>query len=94
MSQNGISTNVQPSGGGSVGSVTIRLITTLFASITAQLAICPPYATATQRHLVVAVFHTNPTSKRFVDTVVVGKVAVDDSKEAPHVIALAAVPTI
>jgi hypothetical protein len=39
MSQAGISTKVQPSGGVSVGSATIRFITTLFWSITAQVVI-------------------------------------------------------
>lgn len=50
------------------------------------------YAVATQRHLLVATFHTNPTSNRLVDTVVVGSATVDASNEAPHVIAIAVVP--
>ena len=52
------------------------------------------YATATQRHKEVSVFQKNPTSKRLVETVVVGSVTVDDSKEAPHVRAIAVVPVI
>ena len=36
----------------------------------------------------------NPTSKRFVDTVVVGNATVLASNEDPQVIALAAVPVI
>jgi hypothetical protein len=42
----------------------------------------------------VATFHTKPTSRRFVVTVVVGRVIVDDEKDAPHVIAIAPVPVI
>lgn len=41
-----------------------------------------------------AAFQTKPTSKRLVDTVVVGKATVDASKLEPHVIARAAVPVI
>jgi hypothetical protein len=44
--------------------------------------------------LLVAAFHTKPTSNLSVDTVVVGKAAVDASNDAPQVIALAAVPTL
>lgn len=47
-----------------------------------------------QRHFEVAAFQTNPTSRRLVDTVVVGRATVEASKDEPHVIALAAVPTI
>jgi len=36
----------------------------------------------------------NPTSSRLVETVVVGNVTVEDSNDAPHVIARAAVPVI
>jgi hypothetical protein len=36
----------------------------------------------------------NPTSNRFVETVVVGRATVEASKEAPQVIALAAVPVM
>jgi hypothetical protein len=57
--------------------------------------IFPFYTEATQRHLPVATFHTNPTSSRFVDTVVVGSVTVDDSNDAPQVvIAIAVVPVM
>ena len=49
---------------------------------------------ATQRHLLVTVFQTNPTSSRAVVTVVVGRAIVLASKDAPHVIARAAVPVI
>jgi hypothetical protein len=52
------------------------------------------YATATQRHLDVTVFHTNPTSNLAVDTVVDGSETVEASNEDPHVIARAAVPVI
>jgi hypothetical protein len=52
------------------------------------------HATATQRHLEVAAFHMKPTSRRVVVTVVVGSVDVDDSNDAPHVIATAVVPVI
>lgn len=47
-----------------------------------------------QRHLEVTVFHMKATSKRVVETVVVGKVAAPLSNEEPHVIALEAVPVI
>jgi len=36
----------------------------------------------------------NPTSRRLVDTVVVGRATVEASKEAPQVMARAAVPVI
>ena len=52
------------------------------------------YADATQRHVVVAAFQTNPISRRFVVTVVEGKVTVEDSNDAPQVIAIAVVPVI
>jgi hypothetical protein len=44
--------------------------------------------------LLVAAFHIKPTSNLFVLTVVVGNAIVEASKEAPQVIALAAVPVI
>ena len=47
-----------------------------------------------QRHLEVAEFHTKPTSRRLVVTVVVGSATVEASKLAPQVIALAAVPVM
>jgi hypothetical protein len=53
-----------------------------------------PYAVATQRHLLVATFQTNPTSRRLVVTVVVGNATVDASKDPPHVIAIAPVPVM
>lgn len=49
---------------------------------------------ATHLHLLVTVFHTKPTSNLAVVTVVVGRATVEASKEAPHVMALAAVPVI
>jgi hypothetical protein len=70
------------------------MFTTTLSLITAQLAIFIPYALATQRHVVVATFQTNPTSSLLVDTVVVGKVTVDEEKDEPHVIAIAPVPVI
>jgi hypothetical protein len=53
-----------------------------------------PYADATQRHLLVATFHTKPISSLLVVTVVEGSVAVELSKEAPQVMAMAVVPVI
>jgi hypothetical protein len=50
-------------------------------------AIC--YATATTRHLLVAVFQKKPTSRRAEATVVVGSATVEASKEEPHVSASA-----
>ena len=94
MSQNGTSTNVQPAGGASVGSATIRFTTTLSELITAHVVIIFPYALATQRHVVVATFQTNPTSSLLVVTVVDGSVTVDEEKDAPQVIAIAPVPVI
>lgn len=47
-----------------------------------------------QRHLLVAEFHLKPTSNLLVETVVVGNAILEDSKDVPHVIALAAVPVI
>ena len=44
------------------------------------------------RNLLLTAFHMNPTSNRCVVVVVVGKAAGPASKDAPHVIALAAVP--
>jgi hypothetical protein len=52
------------------------------------------YALATQRHLLDTLFQQNPTSSLSVETVVVGRVTVDDSNEAPQVIARVAVPVI
>ena len=56
----------------------------------------PQYqACATQRHLPVATFQTNPMSKRLVETVVVGNATVDASKfEVLKVKPTAAVPVI
>lgn len=47
-----------------------------------------------QRHLEVSVFQKNPTSKRVVEEVVVGRVTVLLSKELPHVKAIDVVPVI
>jgi hypothetical protein len=44
--------------------------------------------------VVVATFHTKPTSRRAVVTVVDGSVTVDDSNLAPHTMATAAVPVM
>jgi hypothetical protein len=52
------------------------------------------YDEATHLHLLVTVFHMKPTSRRLVETVVVGKILMLDSKDVPHVIALAPVPVI
>jgi len=54
----------------------------------------PHYAEATHRHVVDATFHIKPTSRRFVVTVVVGSVTVDDENLPPQVIAIAVVPVI
>jgi hypothetical protein len=94
MSQNGSSIRVQPSGGKSVGSATIRFTTTLSELITAHVVIIFPYATATQRQSEVARLYTKPTSKRAVPVVVVGNAMVDASNNAPHVIAIEVVPVI
>lgn len=45
-------------------------------------------------HLQIEPVQMNPTSRRLVVTVVVGRATVEASKEAPQVIALAAVPVI
>jgi hypothetical protein len=54
----------------------------------------PSYAVATQSHVVEATFHTKPTSRRVVVTVVVGNAIVDAVNFAPQVIAIAVVPVI
>lgn len=66
-----------------------------FVVVTASQLPVPPtqnlaaiYATATHRHLLVAVFQKKPTSSRAFATVVVGRATVLDSNEAPQVIAL------
>ena len=66
----------------------------VFAVPMLPLSVIAIYATATQRHLEVSVFQKKPTSRRVVVTVVVGRVAVEDSKEAPQVRATAPVPVI
>lgn len=52
------------------------------------------YALATHLHVVVATFHTKPTSSLSVVTVVVGRAIVEAENEAPQVIAIAPVPVI
>jgi hypothetical protein len=50
------------------------------------------HATATQRHLVVSVFHRNPMSSRVVPAVVDGRATVELSNEDPNESATEAVP--
>lgn len=66
-----------------------QLLVPVFADIAAIF-----YALAMQRHLLDSVFHTKPTSRRVVDTVVVGNATVLDSNDDPQVMATALVPVI
>ena len=95
---------------GEAGSVTVTatdVVLTGYAlpAAAAKLIVCvdcqvrleppePATVAETQRHVEVATLHTKPTSRRLVETVDVGRVTVDDEKDAPHVIAMAVVPVI
>jgi len=64
-------------------------VTCWLLALSKAIDIHSPYAVAMQRHLLVMVFQTKPTSRRVETTVVVGSATVLASKLVPHVIARA-----